>query len=167
MMVHGILLNIGQSVLKVMFNIGWPIIPIYEIVPTFWCWLIFLSPPFIDVNCNSPPARPRGGTWDWPENFSFGSFVEYTCGPFARFKNKEGQLYEDARVECFWNKTFSPSKLDACQGVRHGLTILSAISCEDVPLPPQSTGLLVKNLSMPIDLGFSRIMITHLFKRIL
>ena len=127
MMVHGILLNIGQSVLKVMFNIGWSIIPIYEIVPTFWCWFIFLSPPFIDVNCNSPPARPRGGTWDWTENFSFGSFVEYTCGPFARFKNKEGQLYEDARVECFWNKTLSPSKLDACQGVRHGLTIFITI----------------------------------------
>ena len=86
---------------------------------------------FSAVNCTDPPSKPAAGTWEWNGEFSYGSSVLYTCGPYGNFLSPEGDLYEELVAECAWNQTWLPSSLPPC----------GATSCQEVPFPPKSTGL--------------------------
>ncbi len=39
--------------------------------------------------------------------------LRYKCGPYAKFQGANG-LYEEATVECQWNKTWAPPSLERC-----------------------------------------------------
>lgn len=84
------------------------------------------------INCTEPPERPESGTWDWKSEYKYNTDIKYTCGPFGSFKSENGETYIEKIVSCGWNQTWVPSSLDPCV----------ATSCQIIPFPDPSTGLL-------------------------
>ncbi|XP_059082778.1 uncharacterized protein LOC131880226 [Tigriopus californicus] len=85
------------------------------------------------VDCGNPPEKTKGGTRIWNGETVFGTEVRYTCGKHAKFVNRQtNELYQEAKISCQWNKTWSPTRLDPC--------IWS--HCNYVPSPPASSGLI-------------------------
>ena len=83
------------------------------------------------VNCSDPPVKPPGGTWEWNGDYVYKTSITYTCGPYGRFLSSEGTLYENLISTCAWNKTWVPNELDIC----------AATSCQVIPFPPKSIGM--------------------------
>lgn len=63
-----------------------------------------------------PPPRPSTGTWEWDSSLAYKTEIIYTCGPFGQFKSSKGKLRQEIIATCNWNKTWTPSVLDPCQG---------------------------------------------------
>ena len=47
------------------------------------------------VDCGEPPARPGAGTWEWSGNYSYGTQISYTCGPYGKFCDVDGNCLEE------------------------------------------------------------------------
>jgi len=68
------------------------------------------------VNCTEPPPCPNSGTWEWNHSYKYKTQIQYTCGPYGKFKSASGILKASIIAECNWNKTWTPAALDPCQG---------------------------------------------------
>ncbi|TRY71058.1 hypothetical protein TCAL_16418, partial [Tigriopus californicus] len=84
------------------------------------------------VYCDAPPAKPRGGSMIWNGKTAYETKVDYSCGPFAKFVNRDtGQKYDYASMECLWNKTWNNLLNDRCVWSH----------CNLIPEPPMETKL--------------------------
>ena len=83
------------------------------------------------IECGEPPSRPNSGTWEWNNDYSYKTKVEYTCGPFGVFEFDNGTVAETFTSHCAWNKSFVPDKLPPCK----------ATFCPSIPMPPAYTNL--------------------------
>ena len=104
-----------------------------------------LSPLLSAVSCPPPPTKPGAGTWEWGGGREYLDYAEYTCGPYGHFEDSSGGPLETITAVCVWNKTWVPPELPPCHGESSGrLRPYSppASSCQVVPTPPRSTGLL-------------------------
>ncbi|XP_059083225.1 sushi, von Willebrand factor type A, EGF and pentraxin domain-containing protein 1-like [Tigriopus californicus] len=67
------------------------------------------------VFCGTPPSKPRGGTWIWNGETSYGTEIEYTCGQYAQFLDPTTNAsYDVTRLQCLWSKKWSQETLDHC-----------------------------------------------------
>ena len=46
------------------------------------------------MNCSLPPEKPPSGTWEWDGAVDFRAEVLYTCGPYGRFLQEDGDQYQ-------------------------------------------------------------------------
>ncbi|XP_059079908.1 uncharacterized protein LOC131878026, partial [Tigriopus californicus] len=82
--------------------------------------------------CGAPLPKPIGGTREWNGDQTFETEIEYTCGPFGQFRDPvTNSTYEEIRVTCQWDTTWSVQQLDRC--------VYS--HCEHIPEPPVSSGI--------------------------
>ena len=72
---------------------------------------------YLDTNCTEPPPRYPAGTWEWSQDYQYGTQILYTCGPYGQFQSQDGVLYKELVAECMWNKTWAPPELDICKGI--------------------------------------------------
>ena len=73
---------------------------------------------FLAVVCPDAPEKPRGGKWFWSDknkNGTFGTTIDYECGPYAKFQAPNTtDFYQKTSSSCQWDKTWTKSKLDPC-----------------------------------------------------
>ena len=73
---------------------------------------------FVAVVCPDAPEKPRGGKWFWSDknkNGTFGTTIDYECGPYAKFQAPNTtDFYQKTSSSCQWDKTWTKSKLDPC-----------------------------------------------------
>ena len=91
-----------------------------KISPTtlWYVFNLYTSNLFVAVVCPDAPEKPRGGKWFWSDknkNGTFGTTIDYECGPYAKFQAPNTtDFYQKTSSSCQWDKTWTKSKLDPC-----------------------------------------------------